>query len=173
MNIDVEIDEKKDILNYIETLNLKEKLGEDLEIFIKNILEKAKLHEGIDSKVGIYVRITGNEEIREINREERNKDMVTDILSFPMYSREEIQNQNLEIYQDLEYPRELGDMILNIFRVSEQSVEYQTGIKREIAYMIVHSFYHLLGYDHMIEKEKVEMRRKEEELLKELGMTRD
>ena len=64
MNIDVEIDEKKDILNYIETLNLKEKLGEDLEIFIKNILEKAKLHEGIDSKVGIYVRITGNEEIK-------------------------------------------------------------------------------------------------------------
>lgn len=60
--------------------------------------------------------------------------------------------------------------MLNLDQIKRQAIEYETGIKRELAYMIVHSFYHLLGYDHIVETDKKEMREKEEKLLNMLGI---
>ena len=67
----------------------------------------------------------------------------------------------------------LGDLIISIPRVKEQAVEYGHSFERELAYMVVHGFYHLMGYDHMEENDKKEMRAKEDEVLNKLGITRD
>ena len=67
----------------------------------------------------------------------------------------------------------LGDIIISIPRVKEQAIEYNHSFERELAYMVVHGFYHLMGYDHMEETEKKEMRKKEDEVLNKLGITRD
>ena len=66
----------------------------------------------------------------------------------------------------------LGDLIISIPRVKEQAIEYGHSFERELAYMCVHGFYHLMGYDHMVEKDKIQMRRKEDEVLERLKITR-
>lgn len=164
-NIDIEYDENIDIeLNEIATkLNI-----EDIVEF-KNIIssiviltiDKGYEIENIFKKVGINILITTNERIRKINNATRNINKVTDVLSFPAY--EDI--KNAPIYMQQEYPVVLGDIVINISRIYEQSMEYGTGFNRELSYMITHSFYHLLGYDHEIVEDKKVMRAKEKYLL--------
>lgn len=88
-----------------------------------------------------------------------------------MFEKEEIdfkvQNQDFP-YEDI-----LGDMVISIPRVEEQAKEYGHSLKRELSYMVVHSFYHLMGYDHMEEEEKKVMRNKEDIILNKLKITRD
>lgn len=97
--------------------------------------------------------------------------MSTDVLSFPMFERQEleekIKNRNFE-HEDV-----LGDIIISIERVKKQAEEYRHSFERELSYMIVHGFYHLMGYDHIEEKDKKEMRPKEEKILNDLKITRD
>ena len=100
----------------------------------------------------------------------RNIDKETDVLSFPMFEKNEIdeliQNQN-NVVEDV-----LGDIIISVDRVKEQAVEYGHSFERELAYMVVHGFYHLMGYDHMNDDEKSVMRAKEENILSKLKITR-
>ena len=88
-----------------------------------------------------------------------------------MFEKEEI---DLKIKKQ-DFPNEdiLGDMVISIDRVQEQAKEYGHSFKRELSYMIVHSFYHLMGYDHMEEDEKKIMRKKEDIILDKLKITRD
>jgi len=74
-----------------------------------------------------------------------------------------------EIYVENNIPAILGDIVIDILQVERQAEEYNTGIIRELSYMTVHSFYHLMGEDHMEEEDKKVMRQKEENVLKELG----
>lgn len=169
-NIDIEYDENIDIaLNEIAT-----KLNIENIVEFKNIIssiiiltiDKGYEIENICKKVGVNILITTNEKIREINNTTRNINKVTDVLSFPAY--EDI--KNAPIYMHQEYPVVLGDIVINISKIYEQSMEYNTGFKRELSYMITHSFYHLLGYDHEIEEDKQKMRDKEEHLLNLLNI---
>ena len=75
--------------------------------------------------------------------------------------------------QDFEHEDVLGDIIISIEKVKEQAIEYGHSFERELSYMIVHGFYHLMGYDHIKEEDKKEMRPKEEKILNELKITRD
>lgn len=149
-------------LNY---LDLEE--NKNYEKIIKKVLQKCFEEENLqDKKLYVNVVLTNDENIRNINREHRQIDKPTDVLSFPMYEKEELKNLKLE-NKDI-----LGDMVISIERVEEQAKEYGHSFERELAYMVVHSFYHLLGYDHIKEEDKMKMRPKEENILQKLNINR-
>ena len=141
--------------------------NKNYEKIIKKVLQKCFEEENLqDKKLYVNVVLTNDENIRNINREHRQIDKPTDVLSFPMYEKEELENLKLE-NEDI-----LGDMVISIERVEEQAKEYGHSFERELAYMVVHSFYHLLGYDHIKEEDKMKMRPKEENILQKLNINR-
>lgn len=135
-------------------------LEENLEYenLINRVVNECFKNEGLDKlKLYISITLTIPDVIKEINKEYRNIDKPTDVLSFPMFQRDEIQEL---IKKNYEVEDVLGDIIISIPRVKEQAIEYNHSSERELAYMVVHGFYHLMGYDHMEETEKKEMRKK-------------
>lgn len=151
-------------LNYLEIEEKKE--YNDL---INKVLQECFKEEGLlNSNYYVSITLTDKENIRQINKEYRNIDKPTDVLSFPMFEKEEIYT-NLKD-KGIEYV--LGDTIICIPIVEMQAIEYGHPFEREFAYMLVHSFYHLLGYDHIEEKDKIEMRAKEENILTKLNILR-
>lgn len=134
---------------------------EDIEKYIIDVLTKE--YES-DREVYVSVLLTGNEEIQRVNRDFRDKDMPTDVISFAYHDNDEADNG---LYDSL------GDIIISLERVEEQRKDYGHSFKREFYYVLTHGLLHLMGYDHMEEEEKKIMRAKEEEILKEYGYTRD
>lgn len=146
------------------------------EVQYQNIEEEKKYEEIIDKvfeacfkeedlydyKMYISIILTDEEGIHKINKEYRNIDRPTDVLSFPMFEPDEIDEAKTR-------EEVLGDIIVCIPIVKKQAIEYEHSIDREFAYMLVHGFYHLMGYDHMVEEDKVKMRAKEEIVLSKLG----
>lgn len=148
---------------YDETENIKE------EKLIQEVIKCVLSEENIKKNLDVYVTLTNNENIRKINAEHRNIDKATDVLSFPMFERDEIQSLKTEDEtEDI-----LGDIIVSVEKVKEQAEEYGHSFERELAYLVTHGMLHLLGYDHMIDEEKVIMRKREEEILEKLNITRD
>lgn len=132
--------------------------------------------EGAPEGCFIDVTIVDGETIREINRENRGKDMVTDVLSFPML--EFFDGKWPEMIEEERSPEDgslfLGDMILNYDRAKEQAAEYGHSVERECGFLTVHSVLHLLGYDHeRSEEERQLQRRQEEAVLSALGLIRN
>ena len=129
-----------------------------------------------DIPLCVEVAFVDGEEIQRLNREMRNIDKVTDVLSFP--TLDGIKGQAL--YGD-DYPYEIdeeGNLVIGSIaiccdRAKEQAEEYGHSYKRELHYLLVHGIMHCLGYDHMTEEEKAEMRKKEEYILSKLGITRE
>ena len=115
------------------------------------------------------VTVTGREEILELNREYREKDSVTDVLSFPQFAGHD---ELLEDLLDEETETLIGDVVICYEVAAEQAEEYGTGFTREMLYLFVHSLMHLFGYDHMEEDEKAVMRAREEEVLSAIGLKR-
>lgn len=148
------------------------KQQEKLEIIIEKVIQKCFEVEHINpTSLYICVTLTNPKNIREINKEYRNIDKETDVLSFPMFEKDDldklVNNTKKGVLQDI-----MGDIIISIERVKEQAKEYGHSFEREFAYMLVHGFYHLRGYDHMVEEEKAQMREKEENVLSQLNITR-
>ena len=155
----------------ITYLNI-EKGKEDWKRIVEKVLKKCFEEEGlIDSKLIMTITFTTPEEIRKINKKYRKIDKATDVLSFPMFEKaeldEKIKNKDF-LYEDV-----LGDVIISIDKVKEQAEEYGHSFERELSYMLVHGFYHLMGYDHIEEEDKKIMRPKEEKILNELKITRE
>ncbi len=145
---------------------------EENERIIKKVLDKCFKEENIqDSKLSITITLTDANNIQEINKKYRNIDRATDVLSFPMFEKDELK-QKIEnkdfINEDI-----LGDIIISIPKVEEQAKEYGHSFERELSYMIVHGFYHLMGYDHIKEEDKKEMRPKEDKILNDLNILRN
>ena len=141
------------------------------EDIVKKVFEECFKEEGLqDSKLYITVTFTNPENIQSINKEYRNIDKPTDVLSFPMFEKEELDKKIQQ--KEFEYPDILGDIVISIPKVEEQAKEYGHSFERELSYMLVHGFYHLMGYDHMEEEDKKEMRTKEEKILKTLNIVR-
>lgn len=145
----------------------------DEESLIRNVVETVLKEEGVKKEVEVYITLTHNDNIRKINAEHRNIDKPTDVLSFPMFEREEISILKKESsFDDGQVETMLGDIIVSVEKVREQAEEYGHSFKRELAYLVTHGMLHLLGYDHMIEEEKVVMRKREEEILTILDIQR-
>jgi probable rRNA maturation factor len=152
----------------VNFLDIKE--DKDYIDLIEKVIGQAFLEEDIDN-INLYINVilTNPDNIRNINKQYRHIDKETDVLSFPMFEKYEIE----EMKNNGNYIKEpLGDIIVSIQRVKEQAEEYGHSFEREFAYMLIHGFYHLMGYDHMEEEEKKEMREKEEVVLSKLNILR-
>ena len=128
--------------------------------------------EGVDIRElepELGVTIVDREEILELNREYREKDSVTDVLSFPQFGGHD---ELLEDLLDEETDTLIGDVVICHDVAAAQAEEYGTGFTREMLYLFVHSLMHLFGYDHMDENEKRVMREREEEVLGAIGLRR-
>lgn len=150
-------------------------ISEELIALLEVILQKAGEAEGVtDGEVDLT--FVDDEQIHELNREYRGIDRPTDVLSFAM---NEITNDELEIIYELEegeelesVPDVLGDIIISVPRAKLQSEEYGHSLERELGFLFVHGFLHLLGYDHQDEASEAEMMGKQEAVLAEAGLTR-
>ena len=153
----------------ITYLNLEE--NQIYEKTVEKVLHKCFEEEGLlDSKLIITITFTTPEEIRKINKKYRKIDKATDVLSFPMFEKDELDEKiknNDFLYEDV-----LGDIIISIEKVKEQAEEYGHSFERELSYMLVHGFYHLMGYDNIEEEDKKMMRPKEEKILNDLKIVR-
>ena len=154
----------------IEYLDLEE--NKEYEEIVEKVLKQCFKEEKIEnSKMYISVIFTTPKNIHEINKQYRNVDKPTDVLSFPIFEKQELEEKIKN--KEFEHEDILGDIIISIEKVKEQALEYEHSFERELSYMIVHGFYHLMGYDHIKEEDKVLMRPKEENILNKLGIRRD
>jgi len=144
-----------------------ELIAEDLEE-IENLLNFAAKVQAVEENSEVSVTFVTNERIHEINREYREKDAPTDVISFAM---EELGEGEME-FTGIEMPRILGDIIISVPKAKEQAEEYGHSFIRELGFLSVHGFLHLLGYDHMTEAEEKEMFTLQKEILNDYGLTR-
>lgn len=152
----------------IENSQSKVAHSKGIDALIDESVCEALASEGFDFIDEVDVLLVDNEAIRILNRDYRNMDKATDVLSFPLYeSAEEIFRQ-----KEIGAPLLLGDIVISLEQAQIQGMEFGHGTEREIAYLTVHSVLHLLGYDHMDEDEKSRMREKEEEVMKRLKLER-
>lgn len=139
----------------------------------------ALLTEGVKRPCAVSIRLCGDEEIHEINRDYRGVDRATDVLSFPTVNYPAgVTAGAADKLLRREYDDEtdacmLGDLILSVPHVLAQAAEYGHGPEREAAYLIVHGLCHLMGYDHIEEDDKRRMRAMEEKILSAIGQTRE
>lgn len=136
---------------------------------IHEVLEYAAAFLEVEADAELSVTIVNNARIQEINREYRQKDYATDVISFAIEDEDEL---FIELSGDLELPRVLGDLFLSIDKTYEQAEEYDHSFERELGFLVVHGFLHLNGYDHINEDEEKVMFVLQEEILKEFGLER-
>lgn len=123
--------------------------------------------EGLPDELVIGLTFCDDEAIRSINNEYRGIDRATDVLSFPLYERDD----EIELLEGELAP--FGDIVLSVPHAQTQAAEYGHSVEREVCYLIVHGLMHLAGYDHIEPEDKVEMRAAEEALLNAVGVTRE
>ena len=164
---------------YVDNRQEKIKIDEEFQNKLEEVINFALKEEEVTVPTEISMLFVDNEEIREINNDTRGIDRATDVLSFPMLDYED-KKVFKEMYKDKEFNEifmdgeelVLGDIVLSLERALEQSEEYNHSFTREACYLVVHSVLHLLGYDHMEDEDKKVMRKREEEILGKLDITR-
>jgi probable rRNA maturation factor len=135
---------------------------------IRKLLHLAAELEKVQEDAEMSVTFVDNERIQEINREYRDKDQPTDVISFAL--EDEVEGE-LQIV-GAQMPRVLGDIIISIPKAKEQAEEYGHSFMRELGFLAVHGFLHLLGYDHMTEEDEQEMFAKQKKILHSFGLER-
>jgi len=138
-----------------------------IELVEKLLQHAAKLEE-IEPESEVSVTFVDNDAIHEINKQYRDKDQPTDVISFAM---EEMGDGEVQIVGE-GIPRILGDIIISTDRTKEQAEEYGHSFERELGFLAVHGFLHLLGYDHMNEDDEKKMFGRQDEILKTFGLDR-
>jgi len=164
---------------FIDNRQDKIEVTEELKTIIETVIEHTLKEEKVEVPCEISIIFIDNEEIRGINKQNRNIDRVTDVLSFPMLNypkgrvfKEAYFNYEFEPSDLDDGNLVLGDIALSIEKAKEQSIEFGHSFLREAVYLTVHSVLHLLGYDHMEEEEKEIMRKREEEILNKFALIR-
>ena len=146
----------------------KVKIPSGLRILIRRSCNAVLEFEGFEQPAEISVTFVDNAEIQTLNAQYRGKDMPTDVLSFPLG-----EDGKYDVDQDTGACL-LGDIVISMEKAMEQAELYGHPLQREVAYLAVHSVLHLLGYDHETSPlEERKMREKEEEVLGELGISRE
>ncbi len=144
------------------------KIPSGTRLLIRRCCNAVLLNEDFEFPTEIGVTFVDNNEIKEMNAKFRNKDSVTDVLSFPQF-----EDKQSIVPDSQKGVVVLGDIVLSVEKAAEQAEEYNHTFQREIAYLTVHSMLHLLGYHHeQGGLQEVHMREKEEEVLKKLGLQR-
>lgn len=163
---------------YIEN-ETEEEFSFSVEDTVSGVCEAVLEEEKCPYEVQVNVVLTDNEGIRKLNRECRGIDSGTDVLSFPNVDFEtegvfDIDEKSEADYFDPDTGELiLGDIVISVERMKEQAESYGHSVRREFAFLVAHSMFHLCGYDHMEAEEAAVMEKKQEEILTELGITRD
>ncbi|MDP1420804.1 rRNA maturation RNase YbeY [Peribacillus simplex] len=153
----------------IDLMDETNEVTEEAQQLVESILQFAARKENIEKDTELSVTFVDNDRIREINKEYRHKDSATDVISFAL---EEMGKDEVEIV-GAEMPRMLGDIIISIERTKEQAEEYGHSFDRELGFLALHGFLHLLGFDHMNEEDEKVMFTKQKEILEEYGLSRE
>ena len=136
----------------------KVSLDKTISILLQEVAIECLRIEDMGTDYELSITFVDDEEIRVLNKTYRDVDKHTDVLSFPMYDEDE----------DVPYTPLLGDIVISIETAKRQSEEFGHTVEREIAYLTAHSMFHLLGYDHLEDDDKKEMRGKEKQAMKNL-----
>ena len=164
---------KFNMLIFLENAQNKIKVSDEIENIIRKAIELSLEKENFNVPSEISVTLLDNEGIREINKQHRNIDASTDVLSFPLVDIHEGKIiSNLGDYDLDEEKILLGDILISLEMVQEQAQEYGHSFERELACLTTHGLYHLIGYDHQDEESEKQMIGKQEEVLKEMGLGR-
>lgn len=153
-------------------------LGIDCQAIAEQVIDAALDYEECPYEVEINLILTTNEEIQKINKEQRNIDRPTDVLSFPMVTYAYpsdftiIESYEMDCFNPETGELLLGDIVISVDKVKEQAEKYGHSIKREFAFLIAHSMLHLFGYDHEEEVEMAIMEEKQNFILNNLNITR-
>ncbi|HHX12961.1 MAG TPA: rRNA maturation RNase YbeY [Clostridiales bacterium] len=156
----------------------KEQLNFDYEELVKKVITACLDSEACPYEVEVSILFIDNDEIREINRDYRDIDSPTDVLSFPAVTFNTVGDYSEleDSYADYFNPESgelfLGDIAISVEKAIEQANEYDHTLEREIGFLTAHSVFHLLGYDHMSEEEAILMETKQSEVLDKLNITR-
>ena len=148
---------------YFENL-APEKITYKLKMLVRKSILTTLKYENVNMDLEVSVTFTDNEGIRELNREYRNIDRATDVLSFPQV--------NYDDGEELSEGEMLGDIVLSLERAREQAEEFGHSFERECAFLCAHSTLHLLGYDHEIsDEDDADMRRRQSEIMEKMGLS--
>lgn len=171
-------------INIATCLSDKEDFVQSLLLYIENLFKFLLNSKNIDeNKIYVSITIVTNEEIKRINKTYRNIDKITDVLSFPAIEKEDIDQfikENTKEKNEIKKEKEIklekeeffGDIVISLEKVVMQSEEYGHSLIREISYLLIHSFMHLLGYDHIEKEDEIIMRKEEEKVLNALDIKR-
>lgn len=151
----------------------------DVEELVRLIATTTLDMEKCPYEVEISVLLTNNESIKELNKEQRNIDKPTDVLSFPNVEFDQpsdfsvVTDQAIDCFEPETGELILGDIVISMDKVAEQAEAYGHSEKREFSFLVAHSMLHLCGYDHMEKAEAAVMEKKQNEILEKLGITRE
>ena len=156
----------------------EKKLELPYETIIKDVVEASLDYEKCPYEAEVNVILTDNETIREINRDHRQIDSATDVLSFPMVDYEaasefdHVEDAGEDCFNPETGELMLGDIVISVEKVEEQAEKYGHSQTRELAFLVAHSMLHLCGYDHMEEEERLLMEERQRAILETRGYTR-
>lgn len=159
----------------------QEEIDFEYEKVLEQVICQAAAQEECPYEFEVNLTLTDNEGIRELNREFRELDVPTDVLSFPMieydlpgdFSHLEEEECQLTCFHPETGELLIGDIVVSVERAKEQAGEYGHSLKREMSFLVAHSMLHLFGYDHMEDEERIVMEEKQEQILQSLGIARD
>ncbi|HWT75667.1 MAG TPA: rRNA maturation RNase YbeY [Mobilitalea sp.] len=164
------------------TINLEyeasQQLGFDYEALVKRVIEACLDYEKCPYEAEVSVLFTDDEEIRQINKEYREIDAPTDVLSFPANDYDspsdfdKFEDQDYESFHPETGEFILGDIVISVDRAKLQAREYGHSLEREVAFLTAHSMFHLFGYDHMEENDRIRMEEKQNTVLENLQILR-
>lgn len=158
---------------YIENEQTKVEVHEDIGGMLSKAVEMSLEHEHFDTLSEVSILLTDDDGIREINKEQRNIDSPTDVLSFPLVDM--LKGKTVSEEGDFDLDEELlvlGDIVISLETAKRQAVEYGHSFERELAFLTTHGVFHLLGYDHVTEEDEKEMMDKQEAVLARMGLGR-
>ena len=163
----------------LEIEDARHPIDDETRALMQRCADAAVQTEGVREETAVFVSIVDDYEIREINREQRGKDVSTDVLSFPSvnYPAGQTAGSCARLLRR-EYDPEagacvLGDIVISMDHVRAQAEEYGHSVRRECGYLLTHGLFHLMGYDHMTDTDKPVMRAMEERSLASIGLTRE
>ena len=153
------------VIDFIDETN---EVSEEQQKELEKRLEAAAIYENLQENAEVSVTFVDNDRIQEINHQYRHKNQPTDVISFAL---EEMGEDEMQIIGD-ELPRVLGDIVISIPKAHEQAEEYNHSFMRELGFLTVHGFLHLLGYDHETSEDEKEMFTRQKDILEQYGLSR-
>ncbi|MDF2891997.1 MAG: hypothetical protein K0R80_2364 [Clostridia bacterium] len=156
---------------FIDNRQEQVEVDSKMEALIEQVVQKV-LEVEVEEDYEVSISFVDNREIKELNKQYRNKDTATDVLSFPLKEFEETDENYSNEEEYVQEDMLLGDIVISLERAKEQALEYGHSFERELAFLTVHGVLHLLGMDHEDEELEKEMLKKQDEILQLLNIQR-